>query len=63
MNNAIRHNTFYTFAGLTRDDIRAARAAHIAYARKSPTRAIAARYVFNARLCTWELLRRAATTA
>lgn len=63
MTNAIRHNTFATFAGMTRDAIRAARAVHMAYARKAPSRTVAARYAFNARLCTWELLRRAATTA
>lgn len=59
MTNAQRHNTFAIFAGMTRDAIRAARAAHMFYARNAPGASIAAQYARHARICTWELVRRA----
>jgi len=63
MTQAQRYNTFATFAGMTRDQIRAARAAHIFYARNAPQPSIARHYARNARLCNWELVRRASTAA
>lgn len=63
MTNAERHNTFAIFAGMTCDQIRAARAAHLFYSRHAPQPSIAARYASHARICNWELIRRQRTAA
>lgn len=58
MTNAQRHNTFYIFAGMTADAIRAARDAHLFYARNAPHPLSVPRYAMHARICNWELVRR-----
>lgn len=63
MTNAQRHNTFAIFAGMTRDAIRAARNAHMAAARNAPSYGTAMQRISHARICNWELVRRANTAA
>lgn len=59
MTQATAHNTARVFAGMAYGAVLAARNAHLIYARHAPAPGIASHYARLARICNWELVRRA----
>ena len=60
MTNAELHNTAHTFSDMNDEYVRAVRTAHLRAARQAPNAALAQRRATMARICNWELVRRAA---
>lgn len=60
MTNAELLNTAHTFSDMDDDHVRTIRTAHLREARQAPNASLARRRAAMARICNWELVRRAA---